>query len=133
MLCDPPDVADGDGSYGFKGRAIVDDVRIGDVALSGFRYLINVTSSIGGYTSPGDGILGLGPDAASARIIKRCALGSSISLTLQTGWLVPQPDADDPLRRLRSGPDPEGCGRLLQSADGRSPIFASRPDDLGRL
>ena len=66
------DFLDGDGSYGFKGQAIVDDVRIGDIALQGYEYLLNVTEPIAGFQTQAGGILGLGPDGSLGKIFSRC-------------------------------------------------------------
>ena len=64
------DEADGDGSYGFNADAITDDVRIGEVRLNNYHYLLNVTSTFGGYDPGAGGILGLAPDTGNARVLK---------------------------------------------------------------
>ena len=65
------DLPDGDGSYGFNADAISDNVRIGDVVLKDYYYLLNVTSTFGGYGTSIEGLLGLAPDPGNTRVLRR--------------------------------------------------------------
>ena len=60
---------DGTGAYGFNAAAFTDDVRIGEVALHNYHYLLNVTSTFGGYSLGTGGLLGLAPDLGNAKVI----------------------------------------------------------------
>lgn len=45
-------------------------MRIGDVVLKNYHYLLNVTSTFGGYGATSDGLLGLAPDPGNTRVLQ---------------------------------------------------------------